>query len=114
MTAGSSGNLNNLEANDTAESALVPTIPDYGLPQSEDCLTLNVWTQPQVGDAKKAVLVWIYGGSFKTGSSVVSRNTLRQELVIFANLPLYAELYLFLFPISISGFLETTYRGLLS
>jgi hypothetical protein len=32
-------------------------LPDT--PQSEDCLTLNVWTQPQSGEASKAVLVWI-------------------------------------------------------
>jgi len=25
---------------------------------SEDCLSLNVWTKPQVGEKKKAVLVW--------------------------------------------------------
>ncbi|KAF6820306.1 carboxylesterase [Colletotrichum plurivorum] len=37
--------------------------------QSEDCLTLNAWTKPQTGDAKKAVLVWIHGGAFSTGSS---------------------------------------------
>ena len=36
---------------------------------SEDCLTLNVWTKPQVGESKKAVLVWIYGGGFTTGNS---------------------------------------------
>ena len=36
---------------------------------SEDCLTANVWTKPQVGEAKKAVLVWIYGGGFTTGNS---------------------------------------------
>jgi carboxylesterase type B len=29
------------------------------LPQSEDCLTLNVWTEPQSGEKAKAVLVWI-------------------------------------------------------
>jgi carboxylesterase type B len=29
---------------------------------SEDCLTLNVWTKPQVGEKKKAVFVWFYGG----------------------------------------------------
>ncbi|TDZ30700.1 Cholinesterase [Colletotrichum spinosum] len=39
--------------------------------QSEDCLTLNVWTKPQTGDAKKAVMVWIHGGAFTTGSTRV-------------------------------------------
>ena len=36
---------------------------------SEDCLTLNVWTNPQVGEAIKAVLVWIYGGGVGIGNS---------------------------------------------
>jgi cholinesterase len=38
---------------------------------NEDCLNLNVWTQPQTGEAKKAVLVWIYGGGFTKGSSAI-------------------------------------------
>ncbi|KAE8140303.1 Alpha/Beta hydrolase protein [Aspergillus pseudotamarii] len=37
--------------------------------ESEDCLTLNVWTKPQTGEKKKAVLVWIYGGAYVSGSS---------------------------------------------
>ncbi|ETS75067.1 hypothetical protein PFICI_13551 [Pestalotiopsis fici W106-1] len=44
-----------------------------GIPAtSEDCLTLNVWTKPQVGEEKKAVLVWIHGGGYSSGSSAVS------------------------------------------
>jgi len=31
-------------------------------PLIEDCLGINVWTKPQVGEQKKAVLLWIYGG----------------------------------------------------
>ncbi|KAF2499004.1 alpha/beta-hydrolase [Lophium mytilinum] len=38
---------------------------------SEDCLTMNVWTKPQTGDAKKAVLVWMYGGFYTIGSSAI-------------------------------------------
>ncbi len=36
---------------------------------SEDCLTLNIWTKPQSAQEKKAVMVWIHGGSFTTGTS---------------------------------------------
>ncbi len=33
-----------------------------------DCLTVNVWT-PETGGAALPVLVWIYGGAWKTGSA---------------------------------------------
>jgi len=39
------------------------------LKQSEDCLSLNVWTPDPHG--KLPVMVWIYGGSFRTGGSAM-------------------------------------------
>ncbi|KAK2059768.1 carboxylesterase [Colletotrichum caudatum] len=62
----------NLGVPNTAASVL-SVLADPG-PQSEDCLTLNVWTKPQEGESKKAVLVWIHGGAFTTGSSRVPAN----------------------------------------
>ena len=37
--------------------------------QSEDCLTLNVWTPALNKDAHLPVMVWIYGGGFTTGGT---------------------------------------------
>ncbi|KAF2401659.1 alpha/beta-hydrolase [Trichodelitschia bisporula] len=37
--------------------------------EREDCLTLNIWSKPQTGEKKKAVLIWIYGGGFVVGSA---------------------------------------------
>ena len=34
-----------------------------GNPQSEDCLTLNIWTNNPNSRKRKGVLVWIHGGS---------------------------------------------------
>lgn len=45
--------------------------PDNGiaqLPASEDCLTLNVFTQDLAHNAKRPVMVWIHGGGFVNGS----------------------------------------------
>ena len=44
---------------------------EYGAeiyPFSEDCLYLNVWTPAKSADEKLSVIVWVYGGAFKTGS----------------------------------------------
>ncbi|KAF1809651.1 alpha/beta-hydrolase [Eremomyces bilateralis CBS 781.70] len=50
-------------------TAVQTSLSQIGHVQSEDCLTLNIWTKPQCGERKKAVLVWIYGGGFQTGAS---------------------------------------------
>jgi para-nitrobenzyl esterase len=42
-------------------------VPALG-PTSEDCLTLNVFTTSRAPGAKRPVLVWIHGGSNRTGS----------------------------------------------
>jgi para-nitrobenzyl esterase len=38
-------------------------------PVSEDCLYLNIWKPTQVTDKKRPVMVWIHGGSNKSGWS---------------------------------------------
>ena len=39
---------------------------------SEDCLYVNVWTTDPSPHARRAVMVWIYGGGFGEGSSAIS------------------------------------------
>jgi para-nitrobenzyl esterase len=37
-------------------------------PTSEDCLYLNVWTTAESANAKRPVMVWVYGGGFTGGA----------------------------------------------
>ncbi len=41
--------------------------PADASPESEDCLTLNVWT-PGCDNAQRPVMVWLHGGAFAYGS----------------------------------------------
>jgi para-nitrobenzyl esterase len=52
-------------------SLLAKLKPHLKLPQSEDCLTLNVWSPAASPNARLPVMVWIYGGSFRNGSSAL-------------------------------------------
>jgi para-nitrobenzyl esterase len=51
--------------NGSMEAALYA---DTAPPQSEDCLTLNVFT-PACDDAARPVMVWLHGGAYVTGST---------------------------------------------
>jgi para-nitrobenzyl esterase len=42
--------------------------PDPSRPESEDCLTLNVWTGAATPAERRPVLVWIFGGAYYAGS----------------------------------------------
>jgi para-nitrobenzyl esterase len=42
------------------------------LPESEDCLSLNVWSPNTAPGTKLPVMVWIYGGAFRGGGSAMS------------------------------------------
>jgi len=48
-------------------SRLAHVMGDFERPQSEDCLTLNIWT-PAADSKKRPVLVWIHGGAFASGA----------------------------------------------
>ncbi|KAF9562984.1 carboxylesterase [Agrocybe pediades] len=39
------------------------------IPESENCLTVNIWAPSTSRKQKTAVLLWIYGGAFQFGSS---------------------------------------------
>ncbi|PBP21371.1 putative carboxylesterase [Diplocarpon rosae] len=74
----------------SASVSTLAILSNTGANYSEDCLYLNVWTKPQTGDAKKAVLVWLYGGGFSSGSSSVpgynGGNLAGQEDVVVVSL----------------------------
>ncbi|KAI9745016.1 MAG: hypothetical protein M1818_001294 [Claussenomyces sp. TS43310] len=48
---------------------VIDILADQDLVHSEDCLYLNVWSKPQLGEPQKAVMVFIHGGAFDSGTS---------------------------------------------
>jgi cholinesterase len=87
---GSGSNFNYAFANLTAAGlAILTGLAQVGDRFGEDCLTLNVWV-PSGGEAKKAVMLWIYGGGFSTGTSDTTtyngQNIASQEDVIVVSI----------------------------
>jgi para-nitrobenzyl esterase len=48
-------------------SRLAHVMGDFERLQSEDCLTLNIWT-PAIDGNKRPVMMWIHGGAFSSGA----------------------------------------------
>jgi len=44
--------------NGTAAAGILSNLGQVGDVFSEDCLSINVWTKPQTGEKKKAVMIW--------------------------------------------------------
>jgi para-nitrobenzyl esterase len=60
-----------------------------GLPPSEDCLYLNVWTPANATSDRLPVLVWIYGGGFVFGATSIPLNSgeqLAKRGVVFVSI----------------------------
>jgi len=66
MGQGTSGGPKELEGYGIGMGAPTPEDPHK---YDENCLGLNIWTKPQTGEKTKAVLMWIYGGAFSSGTA---------------------------------------------
>lgn len=66
-----------------------PWIVLSGVPFSEDCLTLNIWTPGHAAAERRPVIVYLYGGGFIGGSgayALYDGATLAREGVVVVNL----------------------------
>ena len=66
-----------------------PWIVSSGVPFSEDCLTLNIWTPAHGAGARLPVIVYLYGGGFIGGSgayALYDGGALAREGVVVVNL----------------------------
>jgi para-nitrobenzyl esterase len=68
-----------------------PWSEEYLIPKepiSEDCLYLNVWTNAAYPNARKPVVVWIYGGGFGsggTGCAIYDGEAMAKKGVVFVS-----------------------------
>jgi len=67
------GILEAVEFSSIAPQTLLPDHPLVSHPQSEDCLTLNIWT-PGFDAEKRPVMIWIHGGAFIYGGAPFPRH----------------------------------------
>lgn len=85
-------------------------------PQSEDCLTLNIWTPASAPGARLPVMVWIHGGGYAFGSAndaITDGHLLAAAgdvVVVSVNHRLNALGYLYLAPLD-ARFLESGNAG---
>ncbi|UZR98083.1 carboxylesterase/lipase family protein [Chondrinema litorale] len=81
-------------------------------PISEDCLYLNVWTEPKKTEEKKPVLVYIYGGGFRsggTGCPIYDGTAMAKKGLVFVSLNYRVGAFGFLAHPDLSK--ETDYNG---
>jgi carboxylesterase type B len=52
--------------NGTAAAGILSNLGQVGDLFSEDCLSINVWTKPQTGEKKKAVMIWFVKSEHKS------------------------------------------------
>lgn len=62
-----------LACNEWPNAPVMETSPYYsGLPESEDCLYMNIFTPAETPQDKLPVMFWIYGGGFNFGTITTS------------------------------------------
>jgi para-nitrobenzyl esterase len=90
-----------------------------GQAESEDCLSLNVWTPGIADGGKRPVIMWCHGGGFNTGSGAAPVNDgtnlgLRGDIVtVTTNHRLNVLGYTYLGEIGGSGFEQSSALGVL-
>lgn len=87
---GNSAPQTNPNAKGGGGELFAPVGGDEKLPESEDCLFLNVWTPGLNDGGKRPVMVWLHGGGFLSGSGsgkiIAGENLARRGNVVVITL----------------------------